>query len=77
MPVKRRKLAVVEPPAEPPTVAQRLYRIPQAAAYLNCSVWAVRDLLRRKAVPKIKLGKKFLVDRSDLDRWIEREKAAA
>jgi excisionase family DNA binding protein len=56
---------------------QRLLRIPQAAVYLGCSVWAVRDLLRRKEIARIKLGKKFLIDRPDLDKYIERQKPVA
>jgi excisionase family DNA binding protein len=78
MPVKRRKLAPATEPSAPVTFpAQRLLRVPQAAAYLNCSVWAVRDLLRRAKLGKIRLGKKFLIDRLDLDRFIEQEKMAA
>lgn len=78
MPVGRRKLAVDVPVSSqhpPHTISNRLLNVRQAAVYLGCSVWAIRDLIRRKQVPKIKLGK-FLVDRGDLDGYIERMKAA-
>ena len=84
MPVKRRKLQPIAPPifekiiSEPSTFPiQRLLRISQVAAYLGCSVWAVRDLLRRKELTKIPLGRKFLVDRNQVDAYIERVKARA
>ncbi len=83
MPVKRRKLVqraspVFEAEITPEIVSfpvQRLLRIPQVAVYLGCSVWAVRDLLRRKELTKIPLGRKYLVDRNQVDAYIERVKA--
>ncbi len=84
MPVVRRKLQAVEAPATPgssnllplPSFPnQRLLTVRQAAVYLGCSVWAVRDLIHRKQIHKIRLGKKHLLDRIELDRYIERAKA--
>jgi excisionase family DNA binding protein len=86
VPVLRRKLQAVEIPAKPEggTIAtfvppsfpnQRLLTVRQAAVYLGCSVWAVRDLIHRKQIPKIRLGKKHLLDRIELDGCIERLKA--
>jgi len=83
VPVLRRKLQAVEIPATPgssnllpPTFPnQRLLNVRQAAVYLGCSVWAVRDLIHRKQIPKIRLGKKHLLDRIELDGCIERLKA--
>jgi len=82
VPVTRRKLPAVETADKPvltpiPFPNQRQLTVRQAAVYLACSVWAVRDLLRREELRKIKLGKKFLIDRMDLDRFIERMKTAA
>jgi len=85
MPVKRRKLNSVASPlvqaeitAEPITFPdQRLLRIPQVALYLGCSVWAVRDLLHRGELTKIPLGRKHLIDRLEIDAYIERVKAKA
>lgn len=80
MPVKRRKLAspvaIVVTPVE--QIAPRAFTIRQAAAYLNVSVWAIRDLLRRGEIKRVPLpGKKFLIDRTDLDVYFEALKKAA
>lgn len=80
MPVKRRALPSTSgSPVEAFTVVSsfpepRLIKIPQAAAYLQCSVFAVRELIRHKAIPKIHLGKRFLIDKTDLDAWVEKAK---
>ncbi len=54
--------------------APRLLRIAQAAAYLGCTVWFLRGLLWSRRLPYIKLGRRFLVDRADLDTFVEYEK---
>ena len=83
MPVKRRTLpsSLSERPSEslrPRDFSEpRLLRIPQAARYLNTSTFQVRELLRSGRLQKIKLGKSFLVDRSDVDTLIDQLKGAA
>jgi excisionase family DNA binding protein len=80
MPVKRRFLQVstVVPTAFPEgtSVSPRLYRLPDAAKYLSTSVWELRQRIREGDIPKIKLGKRFLLDRRDLDAFIESAKVA-
>jgi excisionase family DNA binding protein len=79
MPVKRRFLQVdtVVPTTLPETtVSPRLYRLPDAAKYLSTSVWELRQRIREGDIPKIKLGKRFLLDRRDLDAFIESAKVA-
>jgi excisionase family DNA binding protein len=53
-------------------VVPRLFTIKQAAQYLSCAVWQVRTLCWAKEIPHIKLGKKFLIDKDDLDSFIDR-----
>jgi len=53
----------------------RLLTVPQAAAYLSCAIWTVRQLIWSGELPVVKPGKGYLIDRQDLDRWIERTKA--
>jgi excisionase family DNA binding protein len=81
MPVKRRSLYVdtVVPTALPEgtSVSPRLYRLPDAARYLSTSVWEIRKRIREGELPKIKIGKRFLLDRRDLDAYIESLKAPA
>jgi excisionase family DNA binding protein len=56
----------------PQPITPRLLTLPQAAAYMNCALWQVRQLVWRKDIPHIKMGKRFVVDRGDLDAWIDR-----
>lgn len=53
---------------------QRLLTIPEAARYLACAVWSVRDLIWKGDLPYTRFGKRFQVDIRDLDALIEREK---
>lgn len=55
-------------------VQPRLMTIPQAAAYLASRVWTIRSLIWSGELPRIRAGKRFLLDRADLDRWVERSK---
>jgi excisionase family DNA binding protein len=52
----------------------RLLSIPLAAKYLSCAQWAVRELLWQERVPFIRLGRRYVIDRRDLDAFIEQSK---
>jgi excisionase family DNA binding protein len=56
-----------------PTITPRLLTLPQAAAYCSCALWQIRQLVWAKEIPHIKMGKRFVVDRGDLDGWIDRQ----
>lgn len=58
-----------------PAPEPRLLTVKAAAAYLSATVWAVRTLGWSKQIPTIKIGRGFLFDREDLDRYIEQQKA--
>jgi excisionase family DNA binding protein len=45
-----------------------------AGEYVSMSYWYIRELVLSGEIPHVKAGKKYLVDRSDLDAWIERNK---
>ena len=47
--------------------------IPEAAAYMGVTETAMRELCHRDGFPVIKVGGKFLVIRSGLPGWMERE----
>jgi excisionase family DNA binding protein len=53
----------------------RLLNVREAAAYLACSVHAVRQLQWNRAIPSIKIGKLIQFDRADLDAYVDRLKA--
>ena len=49
----------------------------EAAEYLSATAPAIRRLISQSELPNVKLGKRFIIDRQDLDRWIERKKHIA
>jgi len=56
--------------------------IPQAARYLGAREFFVRDLCREtrrggQGLPYLIFGKRIVIDRADLDKFIESQKAAA
>jgi excisionase family DNA binding protein len=55
----------------------RLLDIKGAASYLSTTVWCVRSLVWDKKLPGIRLGKKIVFDRVDLDKFVETLKEAA
>ena len=58
-------------------VEPRLLRIKEAAAYYGATVWFIRSLVWSRAVPHVVFGKRILLDRADLDRYLESQKKAA
>jgi hypothetical protein len=57
----------------------RLLRLKPAAAYLSISVGALRTLIQNGQIEVIKLNENcervpWLVDRADLDAWIQKSK---
>ena len=55
-------------------LAPRLLSQQAAAAYLGISYWTLRDLTFRGEVPHVKIGRRILVDRLDLDAYLDRAK---
>jgi excisionase family DNA binding protein len=52
-------------------------RIQDAAKYLSATTWQVETLLREKVIPSFVLGKRRVVDRLELDRYVEQRNAVA
>lgn len=52
-------------------MAPRLVTIKQAAAYCSCAVWAIRQAIWSRELPACMIGKRFLIDRADLDAFID------
>jgi hypothetical protein len=73
-----KKVASV-PPADIPVspVRPRLLSLKNAATYLGCAFWAVRELCWARELKPIRIGKRDCIDIVDLDAWIERKKKAA
>ncbi len=68
MPEKRRTID------EAPIVSPRLLTLPEAAHYLGCTLWSIRELIWKGQLPYTRFGKRFQVDRRDLDELVDREK---
>ncbi|NGZ95317.1 MAG: hypothetical protein CV089_04150 [Nitrospira sp. WS110] len=60
------------PKASP--VVPRLFSQREAATYLGISYWTLRDLTFRGEVPHVKIRRRILVDRLDLDAYLDRMK---
>ena len=58
-------------------LAPRALDVRQAAKYLGVTVWLIRNLIWRGELPAVLAGKRFIIDRHDLDLWLERQKEAA
>jgi excisionase family DNA binding protein len=60
-------------PAETP----RALTIPHAARYLSCSVKFVRSLIWKRELKYVKVGRRFIIDRHELDRWLNENQRMA
>lgn len=52
----------------------RLLDYKSAGVYVSLSYWSLRELVLNGEIPHLRFGKKILIDRQDLDAWIERHK---
>jgi excisionase family DNA binding protein len=76
-PVILRKLPVPLPtPIAPPSSDQRVRNVKAAAKYLGTSAWQIRKYIREGALLSFRIGNKVMVDTHDLDKFIDRLKAA-
>jgi excisionase family DNA binding protein len=55
-------------------ITPRLLSQQEAASYLGISYWTLRDLVFRRELPFVKIGRRVLVDRLDLDAYLDRSK---
>jgi excisionase family DNA binding protein len=55
----------------------RWLTIPMAAVYSSSSVKFIRTLLWKRELQYTKAGKRFIIDRDDLDRWMASNKVTA
>ena len=53
---------------------RRLISQKEAAAYLGISYWTLRDLLFRGDIPHVRVKRRILVDRVDLESYIQKNK---
>lgn len=53
---------------------QRWLSVSDAADYLSVRPYTIRDLVWRGELPYVRLGKRFVFDRADLDKLAESRK---
>lgn len=49
----------------------------EAARYLGCKYWAIRELCWKGELKPVRIGKVDILDRYDLDTWFEKKKQQA
>jgi excisionase family DNA binding protein len=57
-----------------PDPYRRLLSQKEEAAYLGISYWTLRDLVFRGDLPCVRINRRLLLDRQDLDAFLERTK---
>lgn len=55
-------------------VERRFFSVKDTARYTSLSYWNVRDLCALKKLPHVRVGKRILIDRRDLDQFLEDRK---
>jgi excisionase family DNA binding protein len=53
-------------------VAPRFLTISEAARYCSCAVWAIRSAIWAKELKACKIGRRFVIPREELDRYVDR-----
>jgi excisionase family DNA binding protein len=48
--------------------------IEKAAEYICVGVDVMRDMVRERRIPYVPNGRRYTIDRLDLDKWIEKSK---
>jgi excisionase family DNA binding protein len=58
-------------------LSPRLLTIKEAGSYLALGPWRIRSLIYRGDLPYVRLGRRILLDRNDIDALIDRLKEAS
>ena len=59
------------------SISPRLFRVIDITKYLNCTIGFADALMREGTLPVVVLGKRHLIDKKDLDDYIEKLKSQA
>ena len=49
----------------------RLLTVKQASVYCACALWAIRQAIWAKELPAAFIGRRLVIDREDLDSFID------
>jgi excisionase family DNA binding protein len=56
------------------SLSPRGLRVRDAAAYLGVTVFFIRDAVWKNELPAMKLGRRLIIAREDLDRFFDQQK---
>ncbi|MFZ0232419.1 MAG: hypothetical protein WA306_09395 [Candidatus Acidiferrales bacterium] len=59
----------------PLSISPRLFRVIDTTKYLNCTIGFADALVRDRVLPVVILGKRHLIDKQDLDDYIDKLKS--
>jgi excisionase family DNA binding protein len=65
------------PPRTAPITTAEFFTQKEAAAYMRCSYWTIREACYTGDLPCAKVGKRFVIHIADLRAWFERQKKQA
>lgn len=51
----------------------KIFNVKEVADYLNCSVSAIRTLVRNKQIPYFRIGSKLNFNKEAVDRWVHNQ----
>ena len=52
----------------------RLLTVKQAALFVNCAVWCIREWIWSGELTYVQAGRRFLIDPADLEKTIQKSK---
>ena len=62
------------PREDSPPVRERLFSVREAGRSLSLSHWTLREMIWRGELPEVRIGRRLLVDKRDLDELIQRNR---
>ncbi len=69
-----RKERAVSRALDTTSTVRRLLSVKEAGLYLGLSPWTIRSLGWSGQIPEVRVGRRVLYDRQDLDRFVEASK---
>jgi len=54
-----------------PNIERAVYTVPEVAALLGINVTKAYELARQKNFPAIRLGRRIVIPKAGLERWLE------
>ncbi len=69
---QKNELRASRPDSSP--VRRRLFSVQEAGDYLSLSPWTIREMVWRGELPEVRMGRRLLIDKQDLDALIDRTK---